>query len=114
MRAAKGGAWKPSGSAKMLRWPQKCGGFLAGRKVTLVFYDGGVDKSNWGMHEFLVPVDTKITSLPLPPNKKYPRVSKYTSLFLSCFCRIQNTKIYYNLKSQPGRIKIQNTSISKF
>ncbi|PUZ58718.1 hypothetical protein GQ55_5G530300 [Panicum hallii var. hallii] len=55
VRAARGGGWKASGGGEDLRWPRRKGGFFAGRRMTLVFYDRGVDKSNWGMHEFVVP-----------------------------------------------------------
>ncbi|XP_025791727.1 NAC domain-containing protein 72-like [Panicum hallii] len=59
VRVARGGGWKPSGGGQVLRWPRKKGGFVAGRMVTMVFYDrvdgGDGVKSNWGMHEFLVP-----------------------------------------------------------
>ncbi|RLN23433.1 hypothetical protein C2845_PM07G39180 [Panicum miliaceum] len=34
--------------------------------MTLVFYDRGVDKSNWGMHEFVVPVH-EFENLSSPP-----------------------------------------------
>nr|TKV93959.1 hypothetical protein SEVIR_9G264300v2 [Setaria viridis] len=70
VRVARGGGWKPSGGGQVLRLPRKKGGFVAGRMVTMVFYDrvagGGVVKSNWGMHEFVVPVDQEMTS---PPTK---------------------------------------------
>lgn len=75
VRVARGGGWKPSGGGQVLRLPRKKGGFVAGRMVTMVFYDrvagGGVVKSNWGMHEFVVPVDQEMTS----PPTKYTRVS---------------------------------------
>lgn len=80
VRVARGGGWKPSGGGQVLRWPKRMGGFVAGRMVTMVFYDridGNAVKSNWGMHEFIVPVDRMLTSLP----SKYTRVS--TSLPLS-------------------------------
>ncbi|KAF8720514.1 hypothetical protein HU200_023760 [Digitaria exilis] len=74
VRVARGGGWKPSGGGQVLRWPRRMGGFVAGRMVTMVFYDrtgdGGLAKSNWGMHEFIVPVDSRLTSL---PSSKYTR-----------------------------------------
>ncbi|KAG2549133.1 hypothetical protein PVAP13_9KG171800 [Panicum virgatum] len=74
VRVARGGGWKPSGGGQVLRWPRKQGGFVAGRMVTMVFYDrvdgGDGVKSNWGMHEFLVPVNPSLTSL---PDNKYIR-----------------------------------------
>jgi hypothetical protein len=95
VRAARGGGWKASGGGEDLRWPRRKGGFFAGRRITLVFYDRGVDKSNWGMHEFVVPVH-EFENLTSPPT----HVSKAS---LSCPCR--HTKIYYI--SQPGRFKIK-------
>ncbi|CAN6305221.1 unnamed protein product [Urochloa humidicola] len=68
VRVARGGGWKPSGGGQVLRLPRKRGGFVAGKMVTMVFYDrvAGSDavKSNWGMHEFIIPVDEKLTSTP--------------------------------------------------
>ncbi|CAL4916632.1 unnamed protein product [Urochloa decumbens] len=68
VRVARGGGWKPSGGGQVLRLPRKRGGFVAGKMVTMVFYDraAGSDavKSNWGMHEFTVPIDEKLTSTP--------------------------------------------------
>ena len=76
VRVARGGGWKPSGGGQVLRWPRKQGGFVAGRMVTMVFYDrvdgGDGVKSNWGMHEFLIPVNPRLTSL---TDNKYIRVS---------------------------------------
>ncbi|CAL4933370.1 unnamed protein product [Urochloa decumbens] len=73
VRVARGGGWKPSGGGQVLRLPRKRGGFVAGKMVTMVFYDrvAGSDpvKSNWGMHEFTIPVDEKLTSTP----NKYTR-----------------------------------------
>ncbi|CAN6293596.1 unnamed protein product [Urochloa humidicola] len=68
VRVARGGGWKPSGGGQVLRLPRKRGGFVAGKMVTMVFYDrvagSGAVKSNWGMHEFTIPVDDKLTSTP--------------------------------------------------
>jgi hypothetical protein len=67
VRLAKGGGWKPSGGGHVLRWPKEKGGFVAGKMVTMVFYDhrdGGQVKSQWGMHEFTVPVDQRQLSKP--------------------------------------------------
>ncbi|CAN6288222.1 unnamed protein product [Urochloa humidicola] len=68
VRVARGGGWKPSGGGQVLRLPQRRGGFVAGKMVTMVFYDrvaaGDNVKSNWGMHEFTIPVDEKLTSTP--------------------------------------------------
>ena len=51
--------------------------------MTLVFYDRGVDKSKWGMHEFVVPVHEQenliISSPPthvsIPPNLEDSKLS---------------------------------------
>jgi len=82
MRAARGGGWKASGGGQNLRWPRRKGGFFAGRMMTLVFYDRGVDKSKWGMHEFVVPVheqENLISSPPthvsIPPNLEDSKLS---------------------------------------
>ena len=67
VRLAKGGGWKPSGGGHVLRWPKEKGGFVAGKMVTMVFYDhrdGGQVKSQWGMHEFTVSVDQRLLSNP--------------------------------------------------
>jgi len=82
VRAARGGGWKASGGGQNLRWPRRKGGFYAGRWMTLVFYDRGVDKSKWGMHEFVVPVheqENLISSPPthvsIPPNLEDSKLS---------------------------------------
>jgi hypothetical protein len=48
-----------------------------------VFYDHGGEKSNWGMHEFTVPVDKRLrpSSLPTKASYKYIRVGNPLSLF---------------------------------
>jgi hypothetical protein len=86
VRVAKGGTWKASGCGKLLCWPADKGGgggFVAGRVVTMVFYDHGGEKSNWGMHEFTVPVDKRLrpSSLPTKASYKYIRVGNPLSLF---------------------------------
>ncbi|RLN38858.1 hypothetical protein C2845_PM01G42940 [Panicum miliaceum] len=91
VRVARGGGWKPSGGGQVLRWPRKKGGFVAGRMVTMVFYDrvdgGDGVKSNWGMHEFLVPVHPRLTSL---TDNKYIRVS----IPLPSYCQFVTQKYY--------------------
>ncbi|KAG2586114.1 hypothetical protein PVAP13_5NG022100 [Panicum virgatum] len=67
VRAARGGGWKASGGGQNLRWPRRKGGFYAGRWMTLVFYDRGVDKSKWSMHEFVVPVHEQENLISSPP-----------------------------------------------
>ncbi|XP_062200481.1 NAC domain-containing protein 58-like [Phragmites australis] len=59
VRTATGGAWKSSGGSKQLSWPPKKGSGVAGRMVTMVFYerqDNELAKTDWGMHEFTVPI----------------------------------------------------------
>jgi len=95
MRAARGGGWKASGGGQNLRWPRSKGGFFAGRMMTLVFYDRGVDKSKWGMHEFVVPVPEQEKNLTTPPT--HVSISPKNTLVLP----------------QTGRLKIK-ANISKF
>ncbi|OQU91793.1 hypothetical protein SORBI_3001G249800 [Sorghum bicolor] len=68
VRLARGGGWKPSGGGHVLHWPKDKGGFVAGKMVTMVFYDhrnnGQQVKSHWGMHEFTVPVHQQLLSEP--------------------------------------------------
>jgi hypothetical protein len=105
VRVAKGGGWKPSGGGQVLRLPRRKGGFVAGRMVTMVFYDrapggGGLVKSNWGMHEFVVPVDQHMTA----PPTKYTRVSACAPLSLSLssvlhiYSLSKHTHIYINVE----------------
>ncbi|CAL4959035.1 unnamed protein product [Urochloa decumbens] len=76
VRMAKGGGWRPSGSGQVLA--RSKGGFVAGRMVTMVFYDGGRDKSSWGMHEFVVPVDDTLSSLsPIPKHTRFYDLALY-------------------------------------
>ncbi|CAO2209418.1 unnamed protein product [Urochloa humidicola] len=76
VRVAKGGGWRPSGGGQVLAWSK--GGSVAGRMVTMVFYDGGRDKSSWGMHEFVVPVDDTLSSLhPIPKHTRFYDLALY-------------------------------------
>nr|XP_034598223.1 NAC domain-containing protein 48-like [Setaria viridis] len=97
VRAARGGTWKASGGGKLLCWPRNKGGFVAGRVVTMVFYDHGVDKSNWGMHEFTVPVDKRLRLSSLPTN-----FSKYI--------RFEDLALYRIYILRSGDMEIENAA----
>ncbi|GJN20592.1 hypothetical protein PR202_gb07986 [Eleusine coracana subsp. coracana] len=65
-RTAHGGGWKPSGGGKDVKRPRNMGGGVAGKMVTMVFYErvrvGAVEKllkTDWGLHEFTVPIGPK-------------------------------------------------------
>ncbi|CAO2186222.1 unnamed protein product [Urochloa humidicola] len=76
VRMARGGGWRPSGSGQVVT--RSKGGFVAGRMVTMVFYDGGREKSSWGMHEFVVPVDDRLSSLsPIPKHTRFYDLALY-------------------------------------
>ncbi|CAO2161606.1 unnamed protein product [Urochloa humidicola] len=76
VRMARGGGWRPSGSGQVVT--RSRGGFVAGRMVTMVFYDGGREKSSWGMHEFVVPVDDTLSSLsPIAKHTRFYDLALY-------------------------------------
>lgn len=101
VRLAKGGGWKPSGGGQVLHWPKDKGGFVAGKMVTMVFYDHREGsskeqqvKSQWGMHEFTVPVDPRLLSKPT----KTTRVRTGPYIALSFLSRsITALTAYYDL-----------------